>query len=67
MNICKRHNRYDCWHDECRMARKSDNAGDVSIGVNTGDLNIGIGGGLTIDTATGDLGVEIAPGLSVDF
>lgn len=42
----------------------SDNLGQVSVG-NDG-LNIGIGGGLTIDS-DGDLGIQVAPGLSIDF
>lgn len=73
MRTCTRHGRYDCSaSDHCiREIRNggstADNAGDISIGANTGDLNIGIGGGLVIDTATGDLGIEIAPGISIDF
>ena len=42
------------------------NAGKVSIDVTDGDLAIGIGSGLTIDS-DGDLGIQIAPGLSIDF
>lgn len=43
----------------------SDNAGQVSIDT-SGDLSVGIGGGLGIDTANGDLTVQIAPGISID-
>jgi hypothetical protein len=41
--------------------------GDLPVGVNDGDLNIGLGGGLTVDLETGNLGVEIAPGIAYDF
>lgn len=43
----------------------NDNVGQISVGLD-GDLNIGIGGGLTIDTADGDLGVQ-AGGIAFDF
>jgi hypothetical protein len=67
VNRCTRHNRLDCWHDQCRSGQTNNNAGDLSIGVNDGDLNVGIGNGMTIDLDTGDIGIEIAPGLSYDF
>jgi hypothetical protein len=67
MKHCTKHSDPDCWRSECQDEKRTDNAGDLSIGANTGDLNIGIGGGLVIDTATGDLGVQIAPGISIDF
>lgn len=43
-----------------------DNAGEIGIEITDGDLAIGIGGGLTIDT-DGDLGLSIAPGISIDL
>jgi hypothetical protein len=66
-SYCTKHGRHGCWSTECQTESRTDNTGDVSVGANTGDLNIGIGGGLTIDVATGDLGVQIAPGISIDF
>lgn len=62
MKRCKEHDRYNCYDYRC----KQDNAGSVSISTN-GDLNIGIGGGLTIDPSDGSLGMQIAPGISIDF
>ena len=59
---CKEHGRYSCWESSCR----TDNAGSVSVDVGDGDLAVGIGGGLTIDSE-GDLGMQIAPGVSIDF
>lgn len=41
------------------------NAGDLGFDVTDGDLTIGLGDGLAIDTETGDLELEIAPGLDV--
>jgi len=42
----------------------NDNAGD--IGINTsGELTIGIGGGLTVDT-DGDVGISLGGGVSID-
>lgn len=43
-----------------------DNAGEVTLDVTDGDVAIGIGSGLTIDT-DGDLGIKIAPGVSIDL
>lgn len=48
------------------FVEKTDNAGQLSIGVNTGDLNIGLGGGLTMDLNTGGLGMNIG-GMTYDF
>lgn len=62
MKRCKKHDRLSCWDSEC----KSDNAGEIGIDTD-GDLNIGIGGGLTIDPTDGSLGMKIAPGISIDF
>lgn len=62
MGPCKKHDRYSCYELEC----KNDNAGEVGIDTD-GDLNIGIGGGLTIDPSDGSLGMKIAPGISIDF
>lgn len=45
---------------------ENDNLGKPSIDVSDGDLAIGIGGGLTIDS-DGDLGLQIAPGISIDL
>ena len=42
-----------------------DNAGAVSIGLD-GDLNVGLGGGLTYDVNDGDVGFQVAPGLAID-
>jgi hypothetical protein len=44
----------------------TNNAGQVSIDATDGDVAIGIGGGLTIDS-DGDLGIQIAPGISIDI
>ena len=43
----------------------NDNAGQIGIDT-SGDLTIGIGGGLGIDTKDGDLTVEVVPGISID-
>lgn len=59
---CSKHQRYACTETECR----TDNAGTLSMDTD-GDLNIGIGNGLTIDPTDGSLGVQIAPGISIDF
>lgn len=53
--------RYE-WHE----SDLSDNAGEISVDT-SGDVSIGIGGGLGIDTANGDLTMKIAPGISVDL
>lgn len=61
MKNCERHNRYNCWDSRCRQ----DNAGDLGIDTD-GDLTIGIGGGLAIDTSDGSLEIQIAPGVYID-
>lgn len=48
------------------MNDNTKNAGKLSIDATDGDLAVGIGGGLTMDT-DGDLGVQIAPGISIEF
>lgn len=48
------------------MANPKDNAGQISVDATDGDLAVGIGSGLTIDS-DGDLGIQIAPGISIDF
>lgn len=64
------------WHLEASVASRyrsgssygspSDNAGELGLELTDGDLAIGIGGGLTIDSG-GDLGLQIAPGISIDL
>lgn len=64
---CTRHLRDFCYEYDCTVERGRDNAGQVSIGANTGDVNLGIGGGLTVDLEDGELGIQIAPGISIDL
>jgi hypothetical protein len=65
MKRCKLHSRYDCWESRCQQARTQDNAG--SIGIDTdGDLTVGIGSGLAIDTSDGSLEIQVAPGIYID-
>lgn len=49
-----------------KFVSDTDNSGQLTIGVNTGDLNIGLGGGLTLDVNTGSLGVNVG-GMTFDF
>jgi len=42
------------------------NSGKLSVDATDGDVAIGIGGGLTIDS-DGDLGIQIAPGISIEI
>ena len=46
------------------MSDNTKNSGKLSIDATDGDLAIGIGGGMTIDSS-GELGIQIAPGLSI--
>ena len=62
MKRCKEHDRYNCFDSDC----KKDNAGDLGIDLD-GDLNMGLGNGLTMDMTDGSLGIQIAPGISMDF
>ena len=48
------------------MSDNTKNNGKLSIDATDGDVAIGIGGGLTIDSS-GDLGLQIAPGLSIEL
>lgn len=43
----------------------NDNSGQVTVGT-TGDLNIGLGNGLTYDVNTGGLGMNVG-GVTIDF
>jgi hypothetical protein len=66
MSVCCEYHRRN--RGRCRQySNTEDNAGDLSVGVNNGDLNVGLGGGLTVDVETGDLGFQVAPGISFDF
>lgn len=42
-----------------------DNTGNVTMGIN-GDLNVGIGGGMTMDLTNGHLGYSVG-GVTFDF
>jgi hypothetical protein len=82
MRHCTYHSAYrdDC--SSCRRAHRnggyggmtigtaaavtSDNLGRVDIDPISGDLEIGIGGGLTMDVETGEVGFEVAPGLAIN-
>jgi hypothetical protein len=48
-----------------RNSEPSDNVGDVTLNTE-GDISVGIGGGLSIDTSDGSLGVQVG-GITIDF
>jgi len=80
MRHCTNHLAYDDDCSSCRRAERSNlgfgrsygygdtdsNAGQLGVDLGSGDLTVGIGNGMAIDTRTGDLEIEIAPGLDID-
>lgn len=78
MARCRRHNHFMCRDAYCRADRQNagygpgyvqpynSGVGDLSYDASSGDLAIGIGGGLAIDTANGDLAIDLG-GVAFDI
>jgi len=60
---CEKHDRYSCYDSACKDEK--DNAGELTISTD-GNLDIGIGSGLTIDPSDGSLGMKVG-GISIDL
>lgn len=71
---CKPHGRYNCYDYKCKQEREKKEASSSSsyndnsgqIGINSeGNLTIGLGSGITMDTEDGSIGFGVG-GYSVD-
>lgn len=63
---CKKHSRYNCWSYSCSEDTGERGGFGEPVISTDGNLDIGIGGGLTIDPSDGSLGMKIG-GIGVDF
>lgn len=61
MKRCEKHKRYNCTDPVC----SKDNAGEVGVDLQ-GDLTVGLGGGLVVDTTDGSIGMKVG-GVTIDF